>query len=116
LPPGKVAVSGDAELAREMEKLLRNLRPDPVEGIERTLGPEAGALASRIAGTLLPRLRAALATAPLDLANYVRDERGDAVAREELEDFAGDVDRLRDEAERIAARVAKLKPSRSGGP
>jgi ubiquinone biosynthesis protein UbiJ len=108
LPPGKVSVQGDAELAREFEQLLRGFRPDLILPIERGLGPEAGAVADRIARSLLPRLGRALSELPRDLADYVRDERQDAVAQEELEDFAGDVDRLRDDVERLVQRVARL--------
>jgi ubiquinone biosynthesis accessory factor UbiJ len=45
-----------------------------------------------------------------DAAGYVRDERGDVVAREELDGFHDEVDRLRDDVERLAARLARLAP------
>ena len=108
LPAGKVSVQGDAELARELERLLRGFRPDLVLPIERTLGAEAGAVADRVARGLVQGLGRALAELPRDLADYVRDERQDAVAREELEDFTGNVERLRDDVERLAQRVARL--------
>ena len=109
LPQGKVSVQGDAELARELERLLRGFRPDLALPVERTLGPEAGAIAERIARSLAQGLGRALADLPRDLADYVRDERRDAVAREELEDFTGEVERLRDGVERLAQRVAGLR-------
>ena len=110
LPQGKVSVQGDAELARELERLLRGFRPDFVLPVERTLGPEAGAIADRIGRGVLQGLKRALAEFPRDLADYVRDERQDAVAREEVEDFTRDVERLRDDVERLAQRVTRLGP------
>jgi len=112
LPPGKVSVSGDAELARELERLLKDFRPDLGAGLDARMGPAAGALAGRVIGGLVDGLRAALRTVPEDVATYLREERRDTIAKEELEDFAGDVDRLRDDLERLAARVARLA---SGG-
>ncbi|MCW0417481.1 Ubiquinone biosynthesis accessory factor UbiJ [Xanthomonas sacchari] len=45
-------------------------------------------------------------------AEYVTEESRDVVARAELEAFYDDVDVLRDDIERLAARVARLQPER----
>jgi ubiquinone biosynthesis protein UbiJ len=45
-------------------------------------------------------------------AEFVTEESRDVVPRAELEAFYDDVDALRDDVERIAARVARLPPGR----
>ena len=74
------------------------------------LGPVIG---PQVAKTL----REALKTARLQAGNlaqqaaeYLSEETGDIVPKAELEAFHEDVDALRDRAERIAARVARLSP------
>ena len=42
-------------------------------------------------------------------AEYVTEESRDVVARAELDAFHDDVDTLRDDAARLAARVARLR-------
>ena len=42
LPPGKVDISGDAELARRIEKLLRDFQPDVEESFAQAFGDVLG--------------------------------------------------------------------------
>ena len=42
LPPGKVDISGDAELARQLEKVMRDFRPDIEEAFAQTFGDVLG--------------------------------------------------------------------------
>ena len=48
-----------------------------------------------------------------DAAEFVTEESRDVVAKAELEAFHDDVDALRDQAERLIARVARL-PAQGG--
>ena len=43
-------------------------------------------------------------------AEYVPEESRDVVGRDELNGFHDDVDALRDDVERIAAKIARLRP------
>lgn len=110
LPPGKVEISGDAELARRLERLLRDYRPDVEEAFAHTFGdvagvPLAGALHGAFAWT-----RDSATGFVRDGAEFLRDDSRDLVAPAEIDDFLDAVDALRDRADRLAARIERLAP------
>ncbi len=121
---GKVTVRGDAELAQAWQAWFTALAPDFEEALCRALGDVAGyqlatALRDLAAGT---RLRAADGAAMA--AEYLTEEARVLPTAGELEAFYNDVDRLRDDVARLAARlaarcaVAGLSPAvrRAAGP
>ena len=61
LPPGKVEISGDAELARRLEKLMRGFQPDIEEAFAKTFGDVLGVpmrrahCSARLPGRASPR-------------------------------------------------------------
>jgi ubiquinone biosynthesis protein UbiJ len=105
LPPGKVEISGDADLARRLEKLFRNYRPDIEEAFAKTFGDVIGVpLARAFAGAFSWTRQSAHALA-IDAAEYLREESRDLVAPAEMEQFLDDVDALRERSDRLQARV-----------
>jgi ubiquinone biosynthesis protein UbiJ len=108
LATGKVEMSGDAELAREIGKLATKFAPDFDAPFTKALGPAAGTLVARALRQAFDFARGAGEGFARDAALYVREESRDTIAREELEDFLDGVDRVRDDAERLAARIAAL--------
>ena len=48
LPPGKVDISGDAELARQFEKIMRDFHPDFEEAFAQTFGDVLGVPIARV--------------------------------------------------------------------
>ncbi len=105
LPPGKVEISGDADLARRMEKLFRNYRPDIEEAFAQTFGDSFGVpLAQGLARAFTWTRESAQALAQ-DTAEFLREESRDLVAPAEMEQFLDDVDALRERADRLEARV-----------
>ena len=109
-PVGKVRINGDAELARQLQKLAQRFDPDWDEPFARALGPVFGPQAARL-------LRDALAGGAKfargfsrDAVDYLTEERRDLVGKAELAAFHDDVDELRDQVERLAARLARLAP------
>jgi ubiquinone biosynthesis protein UbiJ len=115
LAGGKVQVSGDAELARRLAGLVRDYAPDLDAAAARGLGPAAGPLVARGVRDGLAFAAKSARTFATDAADYVREESRDAVAREELDAFLDDVDRARDDAERLDARIARLAARRLSG-
>lgn len=108
LPPGKVEISGDAQLARTLEKVARDFRPDFEEAFAKTFGDVAGvalARALRVAFTYARESAQALAQ---DTAEFLREESRDLVAPAEMERFLDDVDALRERADRLEARLARI--------
>ena len=108
-PVGKVRINGDAELARVMQQLARGFDPDWEKPFADAFGPLLG---PQIARTVRGGLRHGARVAQQfgrDAAEYVTEESRDAVGKAELSAFHDDVDALRDRAERLAARVARLR-------
>lgn len=106
--PGKVEISGDADLARRMEKLLRGYRPDIEEAFAKTFGDVVGVPLSRALQRAFAYARDSAQAAAQDTAEFLREESRDLVAPAEMETFLDDVDALRERADRLAARVRNL--------
>jgi len=109
LPPGKVEVSGDAELARRIEKLLREFRPDVEEAFAQTFGDVLGVPLARVFTRAFAWTRDTAQALVQDGTDYLREESRDLIAPAELEQFLDDVDRLREDADRLDARVQRLR-------
>lgn len=108
LPPGKVEVSGDAQLARTLEKVARDFRPDFEEAFAKTFGDVAGvALARALRGAFAYARESAQALAQ-DSAEFLREESRDLIAPAEMEAFLDDVDVLRERTDRLDARIARI--------
>lgn len=107
LPPGKVEISGDAQLARTLEKVARDFRPDFEEAFAKTFGDVIGvALARALRGAFAHTRESAQALAQ-DTAEFLREESRDLVAPAEMEQFLDDVDALRERTDRLEARIAR---------
>ncbi|HEX7129007.1 MAG TPA: SCP2 sterol-binding domain-containing protein [Rhodanobacteraceae bacterium] len=109
LPPGKVEIAGDAELARRMEKLARGFEPDFEAAFARSFGEVIGVAIARALRQATRALRTGAQHASADTADWLRDEARLVVPRGELDDFLDDVDRLRERAERLQVRVDRLR-------
>lgn len=104
----KLRVNGDAELARSLQALARGFDPDWEQPFADALGPLLGPQVARV---LREGLRAGGGIAgnlARDAADFLTEESRDAVGRAELSAFLDDVDALRDRAERLLARAARL--------
>lgn len=108
-PVGKVRISGDAELARQLQRLAEGFDPDWEQPFADALGPVIGPQVAKAVRAGLREARvqgAALARAGAD---YLTEESRDLVPKAEQQAFFDDVDALRDRAERLAARFARAK-------
>jgi ubiquinone biosynthesis accessory factor UbiJ len=114
-PGGKVEISGDAELARRVEKLLRGFRPDVEEAFARTFGDVLGVPLARALHSAFAWTRESARSFAQDSAAFLRDDTGDLVAPAEVDTFLDDVDALRERADRLAARVQRLGAKTGGG-
>jgi len=110
LPPGKVDISGDAELARRMEKLLRDFRPDIEEAFAKTFGDVLGVPLARAFQRAFAWTLETAQVLVQDGAEYLREESRDLIAPAEMEQFLDAVDDVRERADRLQARVQRLAP------
>lgn len=107
--PGKLRISGDIDLAQQVQKLAQQFAPDLEEALSQRLGDVLGvqvARALRSAGQTAQQIGK---TSVTRVVEYVRDERGDVLGSEEMNAFLDEVDQLRDHAERLAQRVEQFK-------
>lgn len=111
---GKVEVSGDAELARRVEKLLRGFRPDIEEAFARTFGDVLGVPLARALQRGFAWTRESAQSFAQDSADFLRDDTRDLIAPAQLDAFLDDVDALRERADRLAARVQRVAAKRRG--
>ncbi len=109
LPAGKVEIEGDAELARRLERLAREFAPDWDAAFEAAFGPAIGLPLAKAAQATFAAARARAGRLVEDTAEYLKTESRTTIAREELDDFLDAVDALRDDVERAAARIERLR-------
>lgn len=108
-PVGKLHVSGDAELARRLQRLAERFDPDWQQPFAAVFGDVLGVqIANAVAGGL-KQARIAGRNLAESAAEFVTEESRDVVPRAELDAFHDDVDALRDDVERIAAKIAHLQ-------
>lgn len=110
LPPGKIEIAGDAELARRLEKLARDFAPDIEAAFARSFGEVAGVAIARALRDAKNWLRTSAQHAVTDAADWLRDDARLVIPRGEMDDFLDEVDALRERVERVAARVKRLSP------
>ena len=108
-PVGKVKLSGDADLARRLQRLAERFDPDWQLPFVRVFGEVAGVQVAKAVGAALRQARIVGRNLAESTAEYVTEESRDVVGKAELNAFHDDVDTLRDDVERVAARVARLQ-------
>ena len=106
---GTVQLEGDTELGQQLQDILNAVDIDWEEQLARLTGDvvahQAGN-AARGAQQWAGKTRESLT---LDLADYLHEETRQVPARGEVERFVADVDTLRADIERLAARVRRLQ-------
>jgi ubiquinone biosynthesis protein UbiJ len=105
---GRVIVEGDAETAQQFRELLKLAAPDLEEELARRLGDVPAHHIGRTVRTAFDWGRKAIATFGQNMAEYLQEENRTVVPKVELEEFAGEVDQLREAMDRIEARIDRL--------
>ncbi len=111
MPAGKIQMSGDLGLAHTLSELAEKFEPDFDLPFANTFGNVWG---PQIAGVLRAAFNQARKSGKQvieDIGAYVRDESRDGVARGEYEQFADEVELIRNRAERLVDRVQNLTAS-----
>jgi ubiquinone biosynthesis accessory factor UbiJ len=108
-PVGKVKMSGDAELARRLQRLAERFDPDWQLPFVHVFGDVAGVQVAKAVGAALRQARIVGRNVAESAAEYLTEESRDVVGKAELHAFHDDVDVLRDDVERLVARVGRLR-------
>lgn len=103
--PGQLQISGDIAAAQKWQQLFADLQPD----WDEALSVYVGDLTAHEIGKYLRALRAwaqaALAHNLSSAAQYIQEEAMWVVSKPELQSFYNEVDRLRDDAERLLQKA-----------
>ena len=105
---GSLDLTGDAETARAFQRLLAFARPDIEEELSGLVGDVAAHRLGEIARGIGRWGRRVRSTMRDNIREYLQEESRSLPSRYEVERFAKDVDVLRDDVDRLAARVEKL--------
>lgn len=108
IAPGKVEIAGDAELARQLEKLAGKFAPDFEEAFARSFGDVLGVPLARAVRKGLAHARDTASHLTEDGADWLRDEARVAMAPGDVEGFLDGVDDVRERSERLESRVQRL--------
>jgi len=102
---GDARIEGDGEIAQQFRELGMLLRPDLEAGMARLLGRSGAHIAMRGLRAAAGWTRTAAWTQLRNLAEYLAHESGDLVSRPESEHYLRGVDQLREQLDRIEARL-----------
>jgi ubiquinone biosynthesis protein UbiJ len=108
LRSGAVTIRGDTEIARKYRELAVLLLPDPEEELSLVIGDVPAHQLGRLARGAFGWSRHAVATALQNIGEYLGHERADLVPRAEGEHFSAQVERLREDVDRLEARIKQL--------
>ena len=104
-----VKIEGDAEFANAISNLSKSLRWEAEHDLEKVVGPVAAVRMVSGAKAALETILTGHRKLAENVAEFLADEQPVLLRPPVVEDFSGDVARLRDDVERIAKRIAKLE-------
>ena len=104
-----VEISGNANLARDLETLFSKMEPDWEEPLSQVFGDVIGHQIATALKQGANWAKDAASSTAATIADYLRDESRMTVDRNSLDEFLDGVDQLRDAADRLEARLRKLR-------
>jgi ubiquinone biosynthesis protein UbiJ len=113
LRTGGVRIEGNAEVAQKFRELLADSKPDFEEELARVLGDVAARQVANLARGFLDWGRKASGSLTTNVVEFLQEEGRDLPTRVEVDEFLEGVDRLRDDTDRLEARLARLDSRRA---
>jgi ubiquinone biosynthesis protein UbiJ len=105
---GSLELSGDAATAQAFQQLLLHAKPDIEEELSGVIGDAAAHALGEFARGVGRWARATRSTMGENIREYLQEESRDVPSRYEVERFTRDVNLLRDDVDRLAARIDRL--------
>jgi ubiquinone biosynthesis protein UbiJ len=105
---GSLELSGDAATAQAFQQLLRHAKPDIEEELSVIIGDAAAHTLGEFARGVGRWARDTRSIMGDNIREYLQEESRDVPSRYEVERFTRDVNVLRDDVGRLAARIARL--------
>ncbi len=109
---GSLDLTGDAETAGQFQQLLALAKPDFEEELSGIVGDVAAHRLGELARGVGRWGRDARSTMGANIREYLQEESRDAPSRYEADRFSADVGTLRDDVDRIEARLTRLLDDR----
>jgi ubiquinone biosynthesis protein UbiJ len=109
LRKGELEMAGDAHTAERFQRLLALAKPDVEEELSGLVGDAAAHRIGEVARGVSAWAQDARSTMGDNIREYLQEESRDAPSRYDVERFAAQVDTLRDDVDRLAVRVARLR-------
>ncbi|NQD36133.1 SCP2 domain-containing protein [Permianibacter sp. IMCC34836] len=111
---GRLQVQGDVGAAQRWQQFFADLQPDWEEELSKYLGDIAGPQLANVLRSVTSWLKTALSQLQQTGVEYLQEESRMLVAPAELQAFLADVDRLRDDAERLLQKARLQSGMKSG--
>ncbi len=105
---GSLELIGDAETAQAFQELLAVATPDLEEGVSTFVGDAVAHSVGEFGRGVRRWARDARSTMGTNIREYLQEESREVPGRYEFERFSNDVGTLRDDVDRLAARIARL--------
>jgi ubiquinone biosynthesis protein UbiJ len=109
LRDGSLELTGDAHIADRFQRLLLFAKPDIEEELSGVIGDATAHKLGELARGISQWGRDARSTMGANIREYLQEESRDAPSRYELDRFVSDVNALRDDVERLEARINRLR-------
>jgi ubiquinone biosynthesis accessory factor UbiJ len=106
---GDVQISGDRALGMAILPLIQALQYDWRDDLARLLGDTVGGKVALELENLYQHGRAISHSIAAQVSDYVRESDAAVVGQLQLQQFAGQVETLRDDTARLAARIVRLQ-------
>jgi ubiquinone biosynthesis protein UbiJ len=106
---GSLDLTGNAETASQFQQLLSFAKPDVEEELSGIVGDVAAHRLGEIARGVGRWGRSARSTMGTNIREYLQEESRDAPSRYEVDKFSADVSTLRDDVDRVEARLNRLR-------
>ncbi|OWW22817.1 ubiquinone biosynthesis accessory factor UbiJ [Noviherbaspirillum denitrificans] len=107
-----VQIEGDADFANTVSQLSETLRWEAEEDLAKLFGDTAAVRLASAARTAISVAKTTQQKFVENVAEYFLEENPVLVRPQMVAEFSSDVTRLRDDVERLAKRIEKLKESR----
>ena len=105
---GEVEIRGDTRLGRQFKSLLADMEIDWEEHLSRLIGDIAAHRVAGLFNTLKEWSESVAGNFTDDVGEYLQEESRDVVSGAEMGMFYHQVDKLRDDTERLHARIDRL--------
>jgi ubiquinone biosynthesis protein UbiJ len=106
---GSLDLTGDAATAQAFQQLLTHARPDIEEELSMVIGDTAAHGLGQFARAVAQWARDTRSIMGDNIREYLQEESRDVPSRYEVEQFSRRVGQLRDDVDRLAVRVRRLR-------